>query len=82
MLLVAIWGNHVQYEEKNEWIYLVNPKYDIIEGLSVTGRLRYERGEEQWTLNEYASSTANRNLLGTLKDTRTFSDQTYADLLA
>ena len=25
MLLVAILGNHVQYEEKNEWIYLVNP---------------------------------------------------------
>ena len=28
-----------------------------MEGLSVTGRLRYERGDETWNLNEYASST-------------------------
>ena len=68
--------------DRNRYEFGGQVKYDIIEGLSVTGRLRYERGEEQWTLNEYASSTANRNLLGTLKDTRTFSDQTYADLLA
>ena len=40
-----------------------------MEGLSVTGRLRYERGDETWNLNEYASSTAGRNLLGTMKDT-------------
>ena len=53
-----------------------------MEGLSVTGRLRYERGDEKWILNEYASSTAGRNLLGTMKDTRTFSEQTYADALA
>lgn len=33
-------------------------------------------------MNEYASSTAGRNLLGTMKDTRTFSEQTYADALA
>ena len=46
------------------------------------GRLRYERGDEKWILNEYASSTAGRNLLGTMKDTRTFSEQTYADALA
>ena len=68
--------------DRNRYEFGGSVKYDILEGLSVTGRLRYERGEEQWTLNEYASSTANRNLLGTLKDTRTFSDQTYADLLA
>lgn len=57
-------------------------KYDIMEGLSITGRLRYERGDEKWTYNEYASSTANRNLLGTMKDTRTTAEQTYGDLMA
>ena len=53
-----------------------------MEGLSITGRLRYERGDEKWTYNEYASSTANRNLLGTMKDTRTAAEQTYGDLMA
>lgn len=57
-------------------------RYDIVEGLSVTGRIRYERGDDKWTLNEYASSTANRNLLGTMKESVTVSEQTYADLLA
>ena len=52
--------------DRNRYEFGGSVKYDILEGLSVTGRLRYERGEEQWTLNEYASSTANRNLLGTL----------------
>lgn len=56
-------------------------KYDIMEGLSVTGRLRYERGDEHWIQNDYASSTAGRNLLGSMSDSRTFSEQTYADAL-
>ena len=57
-------------------------RYDIMDGLSVTGRLRYERGDEHWVYNEYASSTGGRNLLGTMKDSRIFSEQFYGDLLA
>lgn len=68
--------------DRNRYEFGGSAKYDIIEGLSITGRIRYERGDEKWILNEYASSTANRNLLGTMKDTRTISEQTYADLLA
>lgn len=68
--------------DRNRYEFGGSVKYDIMEGLSVTGRLRYERGDEKWILNEYASSTAGRNLLGTMKDTRTFSQQTYADALA
>ena len=62
---------------RNRYEFGGSVKYDIMEGLSVTGRLRYERGDETWNLNEYASSTAGRNLLGTMKDTRVNSEQTY-----
>ena len=72
--------NRVSY--RNRYEFGGSVKYDIMEGLSVTGRLRYERGDETWNLNEYASSTAGRNLLGTMKDTRKNSEQTYGDLLA
>ena len=63
--------------DRNRYEFGGSVKYDIMEGLSVTGRLRYERGDEKWILNEYASSTAGRNLLGTMKDTRTFSEKTW-----
>lgn len=56
-------------------------KYDIMEGLSATGRIRYERGDEHWTENDYASSTAGRDKLGTWHDDRVFSEQTYADAM-
>lgn len=56
-------------------------KYDIMEGLSATGRIRYERGDEHWTQNDYASSTAGRDKLGTWHDDRVFSEQTYADAM-
>ena len=35
---MAIWGNHVQYEEKNEWIYLVNPIYGQYQ-FAIIGRI-------------------------------------------
>ena len=47
--------------DRNRYEFGGSVKYDIMEGLSVTGRLRYERGDEKWILNEYASSTAGRN---------------------
>ncbi len=67
--------------DRNRYEFGGSIKYDIIDGLSVTGRLRYERGDEKWILNEYASSEGGRNLLGTMHDTRSFSEQTYADAL-
>lgn len=68
--------------DRNRYEFGGSVKYDILEGLSVTGRLRYERGEDKWIYNEYASSTANRNLLGTMKDDRTTAEQMYGDFLA
>lgn len=67
---------------RNRYEFGGSVKYDIIDGLSVTGRLRYERGDEKWIYNEHASSTGGRNQMGTLKDSRIFSEQMYGDLLA
>ncbi|MDD2953016.1 MAG: SusC/RagA family TonB-linked outer membrane protein, partial [Parabacteroides sp.] len=68
--------------DRNRYEFGGSIKYQIIEGLAVTGRLRYERGDEKWIYNEYASSTGGRNQLGTMKDSRIFSEQMYGDLLA
>ena len=51
---------------RNRYEFGGSVKYDIMEGLSVTGRLRYERGDEKWIYNEYASSTGGRNQMGTM----------------
>ena len=67
---------------RNRYEFGGSVKYDIMEGLSVTGRLRYERGDEKWIYNEYASSTGGRNQMGTMKDSRIFSEQMYGDILA
>lgn len=67
---------------RNRYEFGGSVKYDIMDGLSVTGRLRYERGDEKWIYNEYASSTGGRNQMGTMKDSRIFSEQMYGDLLA
>lgn len=75
-------NRQVPTSDRNRYEFGGSIKYDIIEGLSVTGRLRYERGDEKWIYNEYASSTGGRNLMGTMKDSRLFSEQMYGDLLA
>lgn len=67
---------------RNRYEFGGSVKYDIMDGLSVTGRLRYERGDEKWIYNEHASSTGGRNQMGTMKDSRIFSEQMYGDLLA
>ncbi|MEG1748654.1 MAG: SusC/RagA family TonB-linked outer membrane protein [Tannerellaceae bacterium] len=68
--------------DRNRYEFGGSIKYEIMTGLSVAGRLRYERGDEKWIYNEYASSTGGRNLLGSMKDSRIFSEQMYGDLLA
>ncbi len=75
-------NRQVPITNRNRFDFGGSVRYDIMEGLSVTGRLRYERGDERWTYNEHASSTGGRCLLGTMKDTQVFSEQFYGDLLA
>lgn len=67
--------------DRNRYEFGGSIKYEILEGLSVTGRMRYERGDEKWVLNEYASSTGGRNAMGQMKDERVFSEQLYGDVL-
>lgn len=67
--------------DRNRYEFGGSVKYDIMAGLSVTGRLRYERGEEKFILNEHASSTGGRNTMGQMKDNRVFSEQMYGDVL-
>lgn len=67
--------------DRNRYEFGGSVKYDIMAGLSVTGRLRYERGEEKFIQNEYASSTGGRNTMGQMKDNRVFSEQMYGDVL-
>ena len=43
--------------------------------------MRYERGEEHWVHNAYASSVGNLYPMGRMKDNRYFSDQLYGDVL-
>ena len=57
-------------------------KYEIIKGLSLTGRMRYERADEHFVRNHYASSYGNKYTMGKLDDNRYFSEQLYADILA
>ncbi len=57
-------------------------KYQIIDGLSLTGRMRYERADEHYVRNHYASSYGNKYTYGKMDDNRYFSEQLYADLLA
>lgn len=67
--------------DRNRYEFGGSIKYEILEGLSITGRMRYERGDEKWVLNEYASSTGGRNAMGQMKDERVFSEQLYGDVL-
>ena len=67
--------------ERNRYEFGGQIKYQIIDGLSVTGRMRYERSDDNFKHNLYASSTANRYPMGRMKDNRYFSEQLYADAL-
>lgn len=75
-------NRQVPISNRNRYEFGGSVKYEIMTGLSVSGRLRYERGDEKWIRNEYASSGGGRNLLGTMKDSRVFNEQMYGDLLA
>lgn len=68
--------------DRNRYNFGATLRYNIMEGLSVTGRLKYERGDDRWRMNQYASSEGGREQYGTLRDDRRFSEQFYGDLLA
>ena len=68
--------------ERNRYEVGGSIKYQIIDGLSLTGRMRYERADEHYVRNHYASSYGNKYTYGKMDDNRYFSEQLYADLLA
>lgn len=68
--------------ERNRYEFGGSIKYQIIDGLSLTGRMRYERADEHYVRNHYASSYGNKYTYGKMDDNRYFSEQFYADLLA
>ena len=66
---------------RNRYEFGGSVKWDITPDLNIQGRMRYERGEEHWVHNFYASSTGNLYPMGRMKDNRYFSDQLYGDVL-
>lgn len=68
--------------ERNRYEFGGSIKYQIIDGLSLTGRMRYERADEHYVRNHYASSYGNKYTYGKMDDNRYFSEQLYANLLA
>ena len=67
--------------DRNRYTFGGSIKYDIIDGLYIQGRLTYERGDERFRHNLYASSVADRYTMGRMKDNRYFSSQMYGDVL-
>ena len=49
--------------DRNRYEFGGSVRWDIIKDLYVQGRLRYERGEEHFVHNAYASSTSTSNLI-------------------
>lgn len=67
--------------DRNRYEFGGNIKWDITPDLNIQGRMRYERGEEHFVHNAYASSVGNLYPMGRMKDNRYFSDQLYGDFL-
>jgi len=74
-------NRQVPISDKYRYEFGGSVKYEIIDGLSIQGRLRFERGEERWRQNVYASSMANYYPYGRFKDHRYFSQQIYGDAI-
>ncbi len=67
--------------DRNRYEFGGSIKWNITPDLNIQGRMRYERGEEHWVHNAYASSVGNLYPMGRMKDNRYFSDQLYGDVL-
>ena len=77
------WMLHRQtpISNRNRYEFGGSVKWDITPDVNIQGRMRYERGEEQYTHNLYASSVGNYYPMGRMKNNRYFSDQLYGDVL-
>lgn len=67
--------------DRNRYEFGGSVRWGITPDVNVQGRMRYERGEEHFVHNAYASSIGNLYQMGRMKDNRYFSDQLYGDLL-
>lgn len=67
--------------KRNRYEFGGSIKWDITPDVNIQGRMRYERGEEQFIHNAYASSVGNLYKMGRMKNNRYFSDQLYGDVL-
>lgn len=68
--------------KRNRYEFGGTVRWQIIPDVSIQGRMQYQRGEDHFIQNAYASSVANLYPMGRMKDNRYFSDQLYGDLLA
>lgn len=77
------WMLHRQtpISNRNRYEFGGSIKWEITPDVNIQGRMRYERGEEQYTHNLYASSVGNYYPMGRMKNNRYFSDQLYGDVL-
>ena len=66
---------------RNRYEFGGSIKWDITADLNIQGRMRYERGDEHFVHNAYASSVGDLYPMGRMKDNRYFSDQLYGDVL-
>lgn len=67
--------------ERNRYEFGGSIKWDITPDINIQGRMRYERGEDHFIHNAYASSVGDLYPMGRMKDNRYFSDQLYGDVL-
>lgn len=74
-------NRQIPITDRNRYEFGGSIKWDITPDLNIQGRMRYERGEEHWVHNAYASSVGNLYPMGRMKDNRYFSDQLYGDVL-
>lgn len=77
------WMLHRQtpISNRNRYEFGGSIKWDITPDVNIQGRMRYERGEDHFIHNAYASSVGDLYPMGRMKDNRYFSDQLYGDVL-
>lgn len=75
-------NRQVPVTDRNRYEFGGSVKWNITKDLNIGGRMRYERGEEHFVHNAYASSVGDKYKMGRMKDNRYFSAQMYGDILA
>ncbi|MCP9612540.1 SusC/RagA family TonB-linked outer membrane protein [Coprobacter tertius] len=67
--------------DRNRYEFGGSVTWDITKDLNIGGRLKYEKGDEHFVHNAYASSVGNLYPMGRMKDNRSSSEQLYGDVL-